>query len=102
MDERDLRTEAGKDVRELDRDVAAAEDSDAPRQSRQMKGVIRRDPVAGRLLRCAAGRDENASRGDDPSANVDRMWVLQHRAAGDDFASRLLQPGCISARQSLD
>src|SRR5688572_15970796 len=69
MQDRGLRAEPVEDVRELERDVAAAHDQHAMWKFLQMKRLVRRDADLDarqvlRKMRLATGRDQDALRGE--------------------------------------
>src|SRR5690606_9502720 len=93
MHERDLRAEPGKDVRELDPDIARAEDRDPLRQLAQLERLVARDV---RALRgppwMPAGRDEHVFRGDALAFDLDRVRIGEPRAPADRPHASALEP----------
>ena len=77
MQQRDLAAERVQHAGELDGDVAAADDGDAPRQLLELEEPVRRDPELGaghgRQLRPAAGRDHDVLRPIDLAVRVDDL-----------------------------
>src|SRR6185503_5234464 len=109
IDQRHLAAEAVEDVREFERDVAAADDGDALGQRLQMERVIGRDAVLdtfgfGLARGIAAGGDEDGSGGDVlvGAHQVDRVSVLDDRTIVDDHAAGAFHRAAVVAVQALE
>jgi hypothetical protein len=109
VDQRGLDAEAVEDAGELDRDVAAAGDDDAPRQLGQVEGLVRGDGMLGARAPQVeggqgAGGDEDGL-GRDPAAvgEAERMGVLELGAKGNELCAGW-PPGCADVElvQAVD
>ncbi|ABA48398.1 hypothetical protein BURPS1710b_0499 [Burkholderia pseudomallei 1710b] len=102
----DIDAEPVEDARELDRDVAAADDRDPLRQLGQLERLARRDRVldAGnrRQHRPRACRDGDVPGGDTPARDVDRMRADERRAPRMDLDARLVQQIDVDTAQARD
>jgi hypothetical protein len=98
VDQGYLRPQAGKDVRELDRDVSPAHDRDPAGERWQVEGFVRGDPFPAGPPRPPPRRDQQMRRGDRPARDLDRMRVEDPRAPGDDLGARLAQPVGVGVR----
>src|SRR5205814_543041 len=89
-----LDSEAMKDAGELDRDITAANDADALRQTIEMKGLVGGDRqlMAGQMAgneRCRTGRDQQIFRGDLAAiGKAHGMTILDGGTAHDELGAR--------------
>ena len=108
IDEAGVDAEPVHDRRELDSDIAAAEDRDVFRQRLKLEDLVRGDRQFGALDPAGKGR-RSASRNEDlPCRNrpagldqAKRMRIDKFRAVVDEVGPGVAQIACVDARQAI-
>src|SRR5688572_29235906 len=103
-----LDAETVEDAGELDRDIAAADDANTPRQAFQMKGLVRGDGELAPLEvqrheRRSTGGDEHISGGDPASVRKGKgVTVLEDRPRHDELGPGAFEIADIGLVEPVD
>ena len=106
IDQIDLCTECREDAGELHRDIAAAKDRDALGHGGQVEGVVGNDALIGarnvQPRGVAAGGDDDALGRHALAADIQGMWIDEHRSSIEDGCAGVVQQAAIDAVQPGD